>query len=117
MKTQAFRISWLAACAALLALHVSAANVLYMNDGRKQAFKSISWDAAKNEYQVQPVSGGDAPPKLRKSMRNCCDSRELNSTQRAAWGARLHDSVLDASLGWRCIHCRARIREMWRPFD
>lgn len=60
MKTRAFRIGWLAACAALLALPLSAANILHMNDGKKLAFKSIRWDAAKNEYQVQPASGGDA---------------------------------------------------------
>ena len=70
MKTQAFRIGLLAACAALLALPSPAANVLYMNDGKKMPFKSIRWDAAKNEYLVQPASGGDAVfPVAKKDVR------------------------------------------------
>jgi tetratricopeptide (TPR) repeat protein len=60
MKTQAFGIGLLAAAAALLALPSQAANVLHLTSGKKMAFRSIRWDAAKNEYQVQPVTGGDA---------------------------------------------------------
>ncbi|MEI8242960.1 MAG: tetratricopeptide repeat protein [bacterium] len=69
MKTQAFRIGMMAACMALLALPSPAANVLHMANGRKMAFKSIRWDAAKNEFLVQPASGGDAVyPVARKDV-------------------------------------------------
>ena len=57
---KSFCIGWLGACALLLALSSSAANVLYMAGGKTIAFRSIRWDSAKNEFMVQPASGGDA---------------------------------------------------------
>ena len=60
MKTQAVCFGMLAACATLLILPAPAANVLHMTGGKTMAFRSIRWNAAKNEYLVQPASGGEA---------------------------------------------------------
>ena len=60
MKTQACCIGLIAACATLLALPAPAANVLHLASGKNISFKSIRWDSAKNEFLVQPASGGDA---------------------------------------------------------
>jgi len=69
MKTQAFCIGMFAACATLLALPSPAANIMYLTGGKTLAFKTIRWDAAKNEFLVQPASGGDAIfPVAKKDM-------------------------------------------------
>lgn len=60
MKTPASSIGCFVACITLLAWPSLAANVLYLTGGKTMPFKSIRWDSAKNEFLVQPASGGDA---------------------------------------------------------
>lgn len=60
MKTRACCIGLVVGTALLPALPAAAANVLYLVGGKTMAFKSIRWDASKNEYQVQAAGGGDA---------------------------------------------------------
>ncbi len=59
MKTRIACIGGLVVGAALWSSPASAANLLHKVDGSKLAFKAIRWDAAKEEYLIKPISGGE----------------------------------------------------------
>ncbi|MFZ4395520.1 MAG: tetratricopeptide repeat protein [Kiritimatiellia bacterium] len=70
MKKATCCLGWLAVCAALGAAPSMAANILHLTNGREIVFKNIRWDAAKGEFLLNPISGGDAViPVAKKDVR------------------------------------------------
>jgi tetratricopeptide (TPR) repeat protein len=70
MKTMMAGFGGIMAGLALWSGAAQAANVVHKSDGSKIPFKTIRWDAAKEEYQVKPLSGGEVMiPVARKDVR------------------------------------------------
>jgi tetratricopeptide (TPR) repeat protein len=70
MKTKTAGMGGLVLVVALWSSSAAAVNVLYKVDGSKLTFKSVRWDAAKEEYLVKPVSGGEVTiPVAKKDVR------------------------------------------------